>query len=203
MKTKSPSNVNCSWPRNFGAAWLTAVLLVVTATNALAQLIAYDSMSYSGTQVNAGTAAPSGTPTQTTSGGFTGNWAAAAALTWNSAGMAYPGLPVTGGSLQNLGANNDYEKVASAPTSGSVWVGFLFRFNGTVGGNRNGIMIEDSTGTGVMFAYHQSTGTQAFPCLVPMSGITTKGTEFSTKSLTLRTVANTNLYVLQFTYTAG
>ena len=178
-----------------------ASALLIGATAVRASLIAYDPMNYSGGQINVTTPAPSGTPTQTAGGGFTGNWVGGA-LTYNSAGLTYPGLPTANGSISTLGANYLYEQIASAPTSGSVWVSFLFKQSGDNGGTRNGIILENGSGTGIMFAYHQYSGSQGYPCLMAMSGTTAVGTELGDSS-TLQTYANTNLYVLQFNYSGG
>jgi hypothetical protein len=184
-----------------------ASALLIGASAVQASLIAYEPFNYSGSQINNGTPVPSGTPTQTTGGGWTaGTWSCApapgGALAWNSAGLTFPSLPTANGSISTLGANYLYEKIASAPTAGSVWVSFLFKQNGDNGGNRNGIILENSSGTGIMFAYHQYGASQGFPCLMAMSGTTTVGAELGDSS-TLQTYSNTNLYVIQFTYSGG
>ncbi len=204
MKTKpSHKGANRSLLRQLGATLLVTILSILMATNALATLIAYDPMNYTGAQVNTGTAAPSGTPDQTTGtgGGFTGNWSGGA-LTLNSFGLTYPNLPAAGKSISALGANNLYTHIAGAPTSGSVWVSFLFKQTGDNGGNRSGVILENSSGVGVMLAYQQFGATQGKPCLMAMSSPTTVGTQLGTSG-NLQTYLNTNLYVLQFTYTAG
>jgi hypothetical protein len=184
-----------------------ACALLIGAITVQASLIAYEPFNYSGSQINNGTTVPSGTPTQTTGGGWTaGTWSCApapgGALTWNSAGLTYSGLPTANGSISTLGANYLYEKIASAPTSGSVWVSFLFQQGGDNGGTRNGIILENSSGTGIMIAYQQYSGSQGYPCLMAVSGTTTVGTQLGDSS-TLQTYANTNLYVIQFTYSGG
>lgn len=181
-----------------------AILLGLSASNAFATLIAYDPFNYAGAQINTTTPSPTGTPDQTTGtgGGWTGNWQGGA-LTVNAFGQAYPNLPVAAKSISSLGANTLYARIASAPTTGSVWVSFLFKQAADLGGNRCGIILEDSTGTGVMFAHQQFTGTQGYPCLMKMSGGTTLGTQLSPNSSTARTYANTNFYVLEFVYTGG
>jgi fibronectin type 3 domain-containing protein len=204
MKT-IPSNfsVNRTWLLRLGVALLSSIGLAFFVSNAKATLIAYDPMNYTGSQLNTTTAAPSGTPDQSTGvgGGFTGNWSGGA-LTLNSFGDAYPSLPVAGKSISALGANNLYTHIAGAPSSGSVWVSFLFKQNSDNGGNRSGVFLENSSGVGVMLSYQQFGSTQGEPCLMAMSGTTTVGTQLKTSS-TVQTYANTNLYVLQFTYTAG
>lgn len=188
--------------RRFGAV-LFSCLGVFLAREAGATLIAYDPMNYTGSQLNATTAAPSGTPNQLTGtgGGFTGNWSGGA-LTLNSFGVAYPNLVVAGKSISALGANNLYTHIAGAPTSGSVWVSFLFKQNSDNGGNRSGVFLENSSGVGVMLSYQQFGATQGKPCLMAMSGTTTLGSQIGT-SANVQTYANTNLYVLQFVYTGG
>jgi hypothetical protein len=210
--------MNSSTSNNPAKSWLAggkkslallsaAVVSVIGPITAHATLIAYEPFNYSGSQINNGTPVPSGTPTQTTGGGWVaGNWSCApapgGALAWNSAGLTYPALPTANGSISTLGANYLYEKIASAPTSGSVWVSFLFQQNGDNGGTRNGIILENSSGTGVMFAYHQYSGSQGYPCLMAMSGTISVGTELGDSSA-LQTYASANLYVLQFTYSGG
>ena len=181
--------------------------LAVGVFSARATLIAYDSMNYSGAQINNGTAVPSGAPTQTTSGGWTaGNWqcapAAGGALTLNATGLGYPNLPVTNKSISTLGANYLYNRISGAPTSGSVWVSVLFKQTGDIGGNRAGVILQNSSGTGIMLAYQQFSGTQGKPCLMAMTGTTGIGAQIGT-SATAQTYLNTNLYVLEFAYTAG
>ena len=125
-----------------------------------ASLIAYDSFNYSsGGQINVTTAAPAGTPTTTVDGGWTGNWGGGAASV-NSFGLTYPNLPTGNLSMSNLGANNIYTHIASAPTTGSVWVSFLFKQAGDNGGNRSGVILENSSGTGIMLSYQQFSGSQ-------------------------------------------
>jgi hypothetical protein len=204
QKNKSKSN-NCLWAirwfRRFGGALLVIILFTLMATNALATLIAYEPFNYtSGGQVNASTAAPTAVPTQSTAGGWTGNWVGAATV--NSFGLAYPSLPTASRSIINLGANASYTHIAGAPTTGSVWVSFLFKQAGDIGGNRAGVILENSSGTGIMLAYQQASGTQGQPCLMAMTGTTGVGTQIGT-SAHLQTYLNTNLYVLKFTYTAG
>jgi hypothetical protein len=212
------NNMNSSTSNNPSQSWLAggkksltllsaACALLAGGMTAQASLIAYEPFNYSGSQINNGTTVPSGTPTQTTGGGWVaGTWscapAAGGALTWNTAGLTYPGLPTANGSISTLGANYLYEKIASAPTAGSVWVSFLFKQSGDNGGNRNGIILENSSGMGVMFAYHQYSGSQGYPCLMAMSGTVSVGTELGDSS-TFQTYANTNFYVLQFNYSGG
>jgi fibronectin type 3 domain-containing protein len=200
----NPTNcfVFSSLLRRFGAV-LFSFFLVFLTRDAGAALIAYDPMNYTGAQLNATTVAPSGTPNQATGtgGGFTGNWSGGA-LTLNSFGVAYPNLPVAGKSISALGANNLYTHIAGAPTSGSVWVSFLFKQTGDNGGNRSGVILENSSGVGVMLSYQQFGATQGKPCVMAMSSPTTVGAQLGT-SANVQTYANTNLYVLQFTYTAG
>ncbi|MEY4916864.1 MAG: hypothetical protein RL616_777, partial [Verrucomicrobiota bacterium] len=196
--------------RRFGSFQLLLVLtalFALSATKTLATLIAYDSFNYSGAQVNNGTAVPSGAPTQTTSGGWTaGNWqcapAAGGALTLNAFGLAYPSLPTVNKSISTLGANYLYSRIAGAPTAGSVWVSVLFKQTGDIGGNRAGVILENSSGTGVMLAYQQFSGTQGKPCLMAMTGTISQGAQIGT-STTAQTYLNTNLYVLEFVYTGG
>ncbi|HWD91525.1 MAG TPA: Ig-like domain-containing protein [Verrucomicrobiae bacterium] len=204
MKDTLPiSRLNRSPLRQFGVALLGVLAPLFLTATAGAALIAYDPMNYTGAQVNTATAAPSGAPNQVTGtgGGFTGNWSGGA-LTLNSFGLTYPNLSVAGKSISNLGANNLYTHIAAAPTTGSVWVSFLFKQTGDNGGNRSGVILENSAGAGVMLSYQQFGATQGKPCLMAMSSPTAVGAQLGT-SANVQTYANTNLYVLQFTYTAG
>jgi hypothetical protein len=179
-----------------------AFIFAIGPITVRATLIAYDSFNYpSGGQINVTTAAPTGTPTTTTDGGWTGNWGGGAASV-NSFGLTYPNLPTGHLSMASLGANDIYTHIASTPTVGSVWVSFLMVQNGDNGGNRSGVILENSSGTGIMFSYQQNSGSQGYPCLVAMSGTTSTGTQLG-DSANLQTYANTNFYVLQFTYSGG
>ncbi|HSY43265.1 MAG TPA: hypothetical protein VK811_05100, partial [Candidatus Acidoferrum sp.] len=180
-----------------------AVISAIGPITVQASLIAYDSFNYpSGGQINVTTAAPTGTPTTSTDGGWTGNWGGGAASV-NSFGLSYPNLPTGHLSMASLGANDIYTHIASAPTVGSVWVSFLMVQNGDNGGNRSGVILENSSGTGVMFSYHQYGQFQGLPCLVAMSGTTSTGTPDLGFSANLQTYAYTNFYVLQLTYSGG
>ncbi|HXI72120.1 MAG TPA: Ig-like domain-containing protein [Verrucomicrobiae bacterium] len=209
MNATTLAKLTQTWLSRLGVVQILPVvtaLFVLSATNALAALIAYEPFNYSGAQVNNGTTEPSGAPTQTTGGGWVaGTWACApaagGALALNSFGLAYPGLPAANKSISTLGANYLYEKIASAPTTGSVFVSFLFQQNGDNGGNRNGIILENSAGTGIMFAYQQFT-TQGKPCIMAMTSTVTVGAQLA-NSANPQTYANTNLYVLEFVYTAN
>lgn len=187
--------------RAFQLLPIAAIFLAFSAIKVGATLIAYDPMNYSGAQVNVGTAAPAGAPTQSTGGGWTGNWSGGA-LTLNSFGLTYPDLPTTQKSISTLGANILYNHIASAPTSGSVWVSVLFKQANDLGGNRSGVILQSGTGAGVMLAYQQLSGSQGKPCLMAMTGTTTVGGQIGT-SATAQTYANTNFYVLEFVYTGG
>jgi hypothetical protein len=134
-----------------------AILFTIAATNASATLIAYDSFDYPTGNIYSG-AVPDGS-------GWTNTWSGGAA-TINSYGLTYPGLPTANLSMVNLGVNSFINHIASAPNSGSVWVSFLFVQASDAGGNRNGIILEDSTGAGIMFSYQQYSGSQGYPCLV-------------------------------------
>jgi hypothetical protein len=173
--------------------FLFTLLFALAATNALAALIAYEPFDYP-----AGNTYNGVTPTGT---GWTGAWSGGAA-TVNSFGLTYPGLPTANLSLVNLGANGYVNHIASAPNTGSVWASFLLVQGSDAGGNRNGIILEDATGAGIMFSYQQYSGSQGKPCLMAMSGTTSVGSQIGT-SANLQTYQNTNFYVLEFTYTSG
>ncbi len=193
--------------KNTIASFAIVALTLLAAINAQATLIAYDSFNYTGAQINNGTPQPSGAPNQTTSGGWTAaNWSAApaggGALTLNAFGLGYANLPTANKSISTLGANYLYNRISGAPTTGSVWVSVLFKQTGDIGGNRAGVILQNGSGTGIMLAYQQFSGTQGKPCLMAMTSTTTVGAQIGT-SATAQTYLNTNLYVLEFVYTAG
>jgi hypothetical protein len=86
---------------------------------------------------------------------------------------------------------------------GTVWVSFIFNQSGDNGGNRDGFVLEDSSGKGVMFAYHQFQATVGLPALTTMNGFTAAGSELNPYSAVTQTYNANNLYVLKLTYNGG
>ncbi len=86
---------------------------------------------------------------------------------------------------------------------GTVWVSFILNQVTDNGGNRDGFVLEDSTGNGVMFAYQQNQAAIGNPALTTVSGYTAVGSQLSPYSATAQTYAANNLYVLQLTYAGG
>jgi fibronectin type 3 domain-containing protein len=210
MKTPLVSKLPQSWLRRRGAVQLLpglSVLLALSAlmtNNALAALIAYEPFAYTSTIANgAASTANAATPTQTSSGGFSGNWTCSASATVAN-GLAYGSggntLPVLNNSMSTAGATVS-ESLATPQSSGTVYVGFLVKQTGDNGGNRMGLMMVNSTGTGYMLCYRQNNGVANFPTILSVSSFAV-GSQLGT-SATARTFANTNLYVVKLTYTSG
>ena len=115
---------------------MAAGLLAMTGT-AKATLIAYDPFNYTlGTQPGL---APTGTPTQTKGGGFTGAWGAGGAAFTAASGLAYPSLLSTNNSLKiTVNAGYDQELFASPISSGTVYISYLFVPGTEASGGNNG-----------------------------------------------------------------
>ena len=171
----------------------TSSVVNITVTNAAPPpFAAYEPFNY--------TALASGTPS--TASGFAGNWACGTAGTIVS-GLTYPNLTVTNGALQSSGSYQ-LETLATTPSGiTTVWVSFIFSQSGDNGGVRDGFVLEDSTGKGVMFAYQQNQATYGNPALTSVSGFTAVGSQLSPNSSTTQTYANNNFYVLQLSYAGG
>src|SRR5258706_4186829 len=108
-----------------------ALCAVACISSAHATLNAYDSFNYS--SITTGTAAPTGTPTQTTGGGFTGNWSAANSTT---TGLTYTSLPTANNAVS--AGNNAFVTLASPISSGTIYFSFLFRQPTGVNTGNNG-----------------------------------------------------------------
>ncbi len=165
----------------------------ITVTNAAApDFGAYESFNY--------TSLSSGTPSTGT--GFTGNWSCGAAGTIVP-GLIYPALATANNALQSS-SFYQLESLASAPSGvGSIWVSFLFEQNGDNGGNRDGFVMEDSTGKGIMFAYQQFQATVGEPALTTVNNHTAVGSQLNPTSQVTQTYNTNNLYVLKLTYSGG
>jgi hypothetical protein len=171
----------------------TSSVVNVTVTNGVAAAFgAYESFNY--------TSLSSGTPTTGT--GFTGTWSCGAAGTIVS-GLTYPGLATANNALQSS-SFYQLESLATAPSgAGTVWVGFIFKQSGDNGGNRDGFVLEDSSGKGMMFAYHQFQATVGLPSLTTMNGFTAVGSALNPNSAVTQTYNANNMYVLKLTYNGG
>ena len=141
-----------------------------------------------------------GTPCSAT--GFLGNWYCSANATIVSPGLAYSNLPAANNCLQSS-SGYQYENLAVPQSSGTIWISFLMNQTGDAGGNRFGFEMLNSSGNGFLFAYHQNSGSQGYPCIDPVTNYITVGTELTPRSTTLRTYANTNFYMIKLVYTAG
>jgi hypothetical protein len=176
-----------------GGNQATSSVVNITVTNgAPATFSAYEPFNY--------TSISSGVPTTGT--GFTGTWSCGAEGTV-VAGLTYPGLAVTGNALQSS-SFYQLESLASVTSGlGTIWVSFIFKQSGDNGGNRDGFVLEDSTGKGVMFAYHQFQAAIGSPALVAVNNFTAVGATLTPNSATTQTYNANNFYVLKLTYNGG
>ena len=177
-----------------GNAATSSVVNITVTSAAPPAFSAYESFNYPlGSLV-------SGTPSTGT--GFSGNWSCGAAGTIVS-GLTYPNLAVANNALQS--SSSFQLESLSSPHSGvaTVWVSFIFQQAGDNGGNRDGFVLEDSTGKGVMFAYQQFQATVGEPALTKVSSFTTVGTQLTPTSAVTKTYNTNNFYVLKLTYTGG
>src|SRR5258708_36875138 len=119
---------------------LSSILgVALAATNALASLTAYEPFNYT---LGAGTfanntvsTATAATPTQTTGGGFTGNWTCGASGSI-VAGLTYTGLPVANNALSSTSQQQFVSFATSLARSGTQYISFLFKTtSGNPGGN--------------------------------------------------------------------
>lgn len=141
-----------------------------------------------------------GTPV--TGSGFTSNWLCGAAGTIVP-GLTYPGLPTSNNALQSS-SSYQLASLSSTPSGfGTIWVSFLLRQVGDNGGNRDGVVLEDSNGKGVMFAYQQFQATSGRPALTAVNNYTTVGSQLNPTSVNAQTYDANNLYVLKLTYSGG
>ncbi len=177
-----------------GNAATSSVVNITVTSAAPPAFNAYESFNYPlGTLV-------SGTPSTGT--GFSGNWSCGAAGTIVP-GLTYPNLAVANNALQSS-SSFQLESLSSPPSGvATVWVSFIFQQAGDNGGNRDGFVLEDSTGKGVMFAYQQFQATVGEPALTKVSSFTTVGTQLSPTSGATQTYNTNNFYVLKLTYTGG
>ena len=140
--------------------------------------------------------------TATTANGFAGHWTCGGSGTIVS-GLTYPSLPTAGYALQPNGSYQ-VENLASPQSNGKVWVSVLLAQTGDNGGSRAGFLMEDSTGTGLMFAYAQVGGTVGDPALQFMTGTNHLVSQLIPHSNVTQTYENTNnFYVFELDYTAG
>ncbi len=122
---------------------LVLAFVLLAATNAFASLIAHEPYNYT---LGAAPSNASGTPTQTTGGGFSSGYNGGGLTT--VAGLTYPGLGTTYNALKQTAAYSG-ENLASPVSSGTVYVSYLFNMSGNPGGNKVGL--EMNTGGNGMF----------------------------------------------------
>jgi len=173
----------------------TSSVVNITVTNApIPAFGAYEPFNYSPGALASGTAS--------TGAGFAGNWTCGA----NGAivsGLTYPNLAVADNALQSS-SSYQLESLATVPSGiATVWVSFIFNQIGDNGGNRDGFVLEDGTGKGVMFAYHQNQAAIGNPALTTVNSYSTVGSELIPFGGHAQTYNTNNLYVLQLNYTGG
>lgn len=99
-------------------------LFVLVASNAFASLIAHEPYNYA---LGAAPSFSSGTPTQTSGGGFSSGYNGGGLTT--VAGLTYPGLGTSFNALKQTAAYSG-ENLSSPPTSGTIYVSYLFNMSG-------------------------------------------------------------------------
>jgi len=177
-----------------GNAATSSVVNVTVTSAAPPAFSAYEPFNYPLGALASGTAS--------TGTGFAGNWTCGAAGTI-VAGLTYPNLAVADNALQSS-SSYQLESLSSPPSGiGTVWVSFIFQQAGDNGGNRDGFVLEDSTGKGVMFAYQQFQAAVGEPALTTVNGYTTVGSQLSPYSGVTQTYNANNLYVFKLTYSGG
>src|SRR5579862_1996565 len=108
---------------------LTTVLsATLPARNALATLNAYEPFNYTtGSFANNTPSTATGSPTQTTGGGFTGNWTSGANLGTIVAGMTYTAngtLPTANNALNTAAQSRQFVSFANSLSSGTKYISF-------------------------------------------------------------------------------
>lgn len=173
----------------------TSSVVNITVTNATTAPFtgAYEPFNY--------TSISSGVPTTGT--GFGGTWSCGTEGTIVT-GLTYPGLAATGYALQSS-SFYQLESLSTVPSGlSNVWVSFIFKQSGDNGGNRDGFALEDSSGKGVMFAYHQNQATIGFPALTAVNSFTAVVPgSLNPFSAVAQTYNANNFYVLKLTYSGG
>lgn len=179
---------------NNGNAATSSVVNITVTNAAIPSFAAYEPFNYPlGSLAN-------GTPS--TASGFAGTWTCGASGTIVS-GLTYPNLAVANNALQSPGWYQ-LESLAMVPSGiATVWVSFIFNQVGDNGGNRDGFVLEDSTGKGVMFAYHQNQAAIGIPALTTVSSYSAVGSELTPFSGHAQNYSTNNFYVLQLNYTGG
>ncbi|HEV2692548.1 MAG TPA: hypothetical protein VG347_06590 [Verrucomicrobiae bacterium] len=172
----------------------TSSVVNITVTNVAAPAFsAYESFNYpQGDLVN-------GTPSTGT--GFAGNWSCGVNGSIVS-GLSYPNLSAANNALQSS-STFQLESLSTVPSGiGTIWVSFIFNQAGDNGGNRDGFVMEDSTGKGVMFAYQQFQATFGEPGITTVNGFTAVGSQLGNSTVTQTYNAN-NFYVVKLSYSGG
>jgi len=155
------------------------------------QPFAYESFNYGSLSA--------GTPT--TAAGFTGNWTVNGSPSITS-GLTYPNLTTANNALQSSsGGDSCYENLSTPILSGTVWMSFIFYQGLDNGGNRSGLALLNSSGSGVMFCYHQFQTAIGTPCITAVSNYNV-GFDLR-NSATTQTYAQNNLYVLRLMYSGS
>lgn len=168
----------------------------ISVTNAaIPPFGAYESFNYGNGNTIDSTVAVTGT-------GFAGNWSCGAAGTIVP-GLVYPNLAVANNAMQSSGSYQ-LESLTTVPSgAGTVWASFIFQQSGDNGGNRDGFVLEDNAGNGVMFAYQQNQAAIGNPALTKVTGFTGNSGQLTPYSATARNYTDANFYVLKLVYSGG
>ena len=138
------------------AITLVAGLFVLAATNAWATLQCYEPYNYT---MGATPTSVSGTPTQTTGGGFFGPYNGGAGTKTTVAGLTYSGLGVNNNALQITGGYIG-ENVSSGIASGTVYISYLVNMPASPTATLSGLEMNTS-GNGMFVGITASGGTGA------------------------------------------
>ena len=143
LKIPSVKNqtIICSLNRIFLAIFMVVGVFPVHAT-----LTAYEPFNYPQGVLATGTA------TTGIGTGFTGSWTCGASGTI-VAGLAYPGLPMTGNALESTAYRQAESFASPLARTGTNWISFLYQAaGGNPGGNNNGVYFPNG-GLGLYFGF--------------------------------------------------
>ena len=187
---------------------LAALLMAVCISPAHATLTAYEPFNYPTASFASGTTSTAtGIPTQTSGGGFVGNWTCGASPTIVS-GLSYPSLPTAKNAMQSGSARQYVSFASPLPTTGTNnYVSFLFQSQtGNSGGNKNGVYFPNG-GTGLWFGFglNPVSNPQGYLGLAEMTttGSSAQGSSGTLADSYLGNYGATYLVVLQFCYNSS
>lgn len=114
-------------------------------SSAYAQLIAYEPFNYAAGGFANGTAS--------TASGFTGNWLVQGSAATSVSGLSYPSLSVSGNAFRQNPNGRDQIGLASALSSGTVYISWLFNQGGNNGADYNGLFLAGDGATSLFAGF--------------------------------------------------